>query len=237
MQKSQAKLGEPIPFQGRLERPAAVVYRGEHVTLEPISPDEHAHGLYEASHHCPEAEAVWTYLPMSGPFRDAGEMHAWLQQCQQHPEFVFFAVRHNQSGQLVGMVSFVNIEQQMQRLEVGFIWYNPRFQRTSVNTESVYLLLSEAFDHLGYRRVEWKCDSLNQASRKAALRLGFSFEGVFRKHMIVNGRNRDTAWFAMTDEDWARVKPNFQRWLYDNDGELSLTDLNSSILFASLVMV
>lgn len=237
MQTSQAKLGEAIESHGRLERPAAVVYRGEFITLEPIEPNEHADGLYKASHHCPEAEAVWTYLPMSGPFRDVDEMRDWLFKCQAHPDFIFFAVRHNQSGQLVGMVSFVNIEQEMHRLEVGFIWYNPQFQKTKVNTESVYLLLCEAFEHLGYRRVEWKCDSLNQASRKAALRLGFSFEGVFRKHMIVNGRNRDTAWFAMTDDDWKRVKPNFKRWLYENDGELSLTDLNSSILFASLAMI
>jgi len=237
MPKSQAKLGETIEIQGELERPAATVYRGRFVTLEPIDPDGHAHGLYQASHHCSEAEAVWTYLPMSGPFRDVDEMRAWLQQCQEHPDFIFFAVRHTQTGQLVGMVSFVNIEPHMHRLEVGFIWYNPKFQKTNVNTESVYLLLCEAFDHLGYRRVEWKCDSLNQASRKAALRLGFCFEGVFRKHMIVNGRNRDTAWFAMTDDDWKRVKPNYLRWLYENEGDLSLTELNSSMLFASLAMI
>jgi len=237
MPQPQLILGEPIQHSGSLERPEAIVYQGRFVTLEPIEPGAHAHGLYEASHHCPEAEAVWTYLPMSGPFQDVSEMAAWLQACLEHPEFVFFAVRHNQTGQLVGMVSYVNIEPQMHRLEVGFIWYTPQFQKTNVNTESVYLLLCEAFEHQGYRRVEWKCDSLNQDSRKAALRLGFGFEGVFRKHMIVNGHNRDTAWFAMTDDDWKRVKLNYQRWLYENDGDLSLAEMNSSMLFASLAMI
>jgi RimJ/RimL family protein N-acetyltransferase len=236
MPQTNAKLGEPLQYPEALSRPAETVHTGRFVSLEPLHPGAHARDLYEASHNCPEAEAVWTYLPMSGPFSSLAEMEVWLERCREHPDFVFFAVRHHQSGQLIGMLSYVNIEPQMHRLEVGFVWYAPQFQQTNVNTESVYLLLCEAFDHLGYRRVEWKCDSLNQASRKAALRLGFSFEGMFRKHMIVNGRNRDTAWYAMTDDDWRRHKPNYQRWLYENDGSLSLTEMNRSMLFASLAV-
>lgn len=237
MPQQSFKLGEPIKYTGALKRPSRSVHQGRIVTLEPILHARHAEGLYHASHHCTEAEAVWTYLPMSGPFADVAAMRDWLRLCEDHPDFSFFAVRHNDSQQLAGMVSFVNVEPQMHRLEVGFIWFDPRYQKTAVNTESVFLLLCEAFDQLGYRRVEWKCDTLNQASRTAALRLGFSFEGVFRNHMIVNGRNRDTAWFAMTDEDWPRIKPNFQRWLYENDGGLSLAAMNRSMLFASLSMI
>ncbi len=122
------------------------------------------------------------------------------------------------------MTSFVNIVPDMQRLELGFIWYAPESQRSVVNTESIYLMLCEAFDRLKYRRVEWKCDSLNQPSRNAALRLGFCFEGIFRKHMIINGHNRDTAWFAMVDTDWTTDKPVVERWIYGSESYFSLRE-------------
>jgi RimJ/RimL family protein N-acetyltransferase len=111
------------------------------------------------------------------------------------------------------MVSILNADLVHRRLELGHIWYIRRVHRTAVNTESVYLLLTEAFDHYQCRRVEWKCDSLNAASRQAAERLGFTFEGIFRHHMIVKGRNRDTAWFAMTDDDWPAVQDRLERRL------------------------
>ena len=126
------------------------------------------------------------------------------------------------------MASFLNIASDMQRLELGHIWYSPESQRSNVNTEAVYLMLCEAFDRLKYRRVEWKCDSLNGRSRRAAIRLGFRFEGIFRLHMIIKGRNRDTAWYALLDSNWPAVKKNLRTWLYHNpDGLLSLTELNS----------
>ena len=116
----------------------------------------------------------------------------------------------------------------MQRLELGHIWYTPNFQQSNVNTETIYLMLCEAFDRHQYRRVEWKCDSLNTRSRAAALRLGFKFEGIFRKHMIVKNRNRDTAWFSMLDSEWSSTKKNMEKWLYKNpDRKFSLTDLNN----------
>ena len=127
------------------------------------------------------------------------------------------------------MVSFLNIASDMLRLELGHIWYSPDVQRSNVNTEAAYLMLCEAFDRLKYRRVEWKCDSLNERSRSAAIRLGFRFEGIFRQHMIVKGRNRDTAWYSILDSEWAAVKKNMQMWLYQNPNQqLSLTELNSS---------
>ncbi len=116
------------------------------------------------------------------------------------------------------MVSSLNVGADMRRLELGHIWYGPDAQRTRVNTECVYLMLCETFERLNYRRAEWKCDSLNERSRAAACRLGFKFEGVFRQHMIVKGRNRDTAWYAMMDEEWPLIKRNMEVWLYDSDG-------------------
>ena len=130
----------------------------------------------------------------------------------------------------LGMVCFLNIDARMRHLELASIWYAPFVQRSNVNTESIYLLLRHAFDDLGYRRVEWKCDSLNARSRKAALRLGFEFEGIFRQHMVVKGRNRDTSWYAMLDGDWPAIRRNMERWLYANeDGQLSLTALNEEL--------
>jgi RimJ/RimL family protein N-acetyltransferase len=125
----------------------------------------------------------------------------------------------------VGVVSFMNIDPPMRRLELGNIWYVPAAQRTRANTEAAFLMLREAFDALGYRRVEWKCDALNRRSREAALRLGFAFEGVFHQHMIVKGRNRDTAWYAMLDRDWPRVRANMNRWLAE-DPPPSLRELS-----------
>ncbi len=125
------------------------------------------------------------------------------------------------------MVSFLNIAPAMLHLELGNIWYSPAAQRTKINTESVYLMLCHSFEELGYRRVEWKCDALNERSRRAALRLGFEFEGIFRQHMVVKGRNRDTSWYAMLDRDWPAIKGNLETWLYQNDsGGISLTALH-----------
>jgi RimJ/RimL family protein N-acetyltransferase len=116
----------------------------------------------------------------------------------------------------------------MRHLELGNIWYSPRAQRTRANTESVYLMLREAFDMLGNRRVEWKCDALNARSRAAAERLGFTFEGIFRQHMIIKGRNRDTAWYSMLDREWPAVRANVERWL-DEDPPPSLRESNAAL--------
>jgi RimJ/RimL family protein N-acetyltransferase len=129
-------------------------------------------------------------------------MLEWLRSCAASDDPLSLAVRDDESGRYLGMVSYLAIRPAMRVLELGHIWYVPRAQGTGINTEAVHLMLTEAFDVLGYRRVEWKCDSLNDRSRRAALRLGFHFEGIFRQHMIVKGKNRDTAWFAMLDSDW-----------------------------------
>jgi RimJ/RimL family protein N-acetyltransferase len=127
------------------------------------------------------------------------------------------------------MVSFLNVDAAMRRLELGHIWYAPAAQQTEANTEATYLMLRESFEELGHRRVEWKCDALNARSRSAALRLGFTFEGVFRQHMIVKGRNRDTAWFSMLDGEWPPARGAFERWLSaDPAGRPSLASLMAS---------
>ena len=122
----------------------------------------------------------------------------------------------------------MNVDSAMRHVELGNIWYAPVAQRTRANTETVFLMLREAFEELGHRRVEWKCDALNARSRSAAERLGFAFEGVFRQHMIVKGRNRDTAWFSMLDREWPRIRSNMQRWLEADPAAVSLRLLNTT---------
>jgi RimJ/RimL family protein N-acetyltransferase len=192
--------------------------RGRFVTLEPIDPGRHAAGLFAAGHGSPQAEALWTYLPY-GPFVDEAEMRAWLETLPRSSDPLFFAVIRD--GRPVGMTSFLNVETAMRRVELGHIWFGPAAQRTEANTEAAFLMLDRSFAE-GFRRVEWKCDALNARSRAAAERLGFVFEGVFRQHMVVKGRNRDTAWFAITDADWPEVKAAHLRFLepgnFDSDG-------------------
>jgi RimJ/RimL family protein N-acetyltransferase len=203
-------VGDPVPPIA-VAPPARVPLTGRFVTLEPLDPARHAHGLFAAGHGSPEADALWTYLPY-GPFPDEAAMRDWLQTLADSRDPLFFAVVWGANGAPVGMASYLNVDPAMRRLEVGHIWYGPAAQRTEANTEACLLLLAAAFDG-GYRRVEWKCDVLNARSRAAASRLGFTFEGVFRRHMIVKGRNRDTAWFSVTDAEWAAVRARSTEWL------------------------
>ncbi len=223
-------LGENVEDTATRGLPGAQGFQGEFIELRPIDPITQVQDLFSASHGSEEKTAIWTYMPMSGPFESQDHMESWLERCREFPGFIFYAVYEIAKSRYVGMTSFCNMVPDMQRLEVGFIWYGLDAQRTKANTESIYLMLCEAFDRLKYRRVEWKCDSLNQPSRVAALRLGFRFEGVFRKHMIVNGHNRDTAWFAVADTDWPIVKANMQKWLYSSDENFSLREANRPVV-------
>lgn len=219
---AQQTLGEFVHDCSVRALPSKTGFMGTFVELHTIDPKRQVDDLFAASHGTVEKRSTWTYMPMSGPFENLQHMEEWLGRCREHPEFIFYAVYDPLKKRYVGMTSFVSIVPTMQRLEAGFIWYALDSQRTRSNTESIYLMLCEAFDQLNYRRVEWKCDSLNQPSRNAALRLGFRFEGIFRKHMIVNGHNRDTAWFAMTDTDWLKIKPIMEQWLYGTGDYFSL---------------
>ena len=218
-------VGSPVTPIGNPTPPRRQMYGGQFVSLTPMDAAADAPELYAASHGDPVREQLWTYMS-NGPFADQAAMQGWLEQCQTSTEPIFFTVTDRAAGRRMGVVSFLNIVPVQRRVELGHIWYAPEAQRTKVNTESIYLMLCESFDQQHYRRVEWKCDSLNARSRAAALRLGFQFEGIFRQHLIVRGRNRDTAWFAMTDGDWPRIKANLERWLYSGEAGLSLTEMN-----------
>lgn len=222
-------VGEKIADTRPRDLPDKAGFNGEFVELHQVDPQGQLDALYAASCGDPQRESVWTYMPRSGPFATPQDMQKWLTWCRDHDEYIFYSVYDKASQQYVGMTSFVSLVPEMQRLEVGFIWYTPAVQRSKINTESIYLMLCEAFDRLKYRRVEWKCDSLNAPSRNAAMRLGFQYEGVFRKHMFVNGRNRDTAWFAMIDSDWPAIKLNMENWLYKRGEYFSLGKANASI--------
>lgn len=214
-------------FQNPVAPPTRHALSGRFVTLLPLDPARDAAGLYAISHGTELRERLWTYLPY-GPFADQTALRDWLDVQAQSLDPLFFTVMDNARQQPLGMVSFLSIVPAMRRLELGHLWYGPDAQRTRANTESIYLMLRESFA-LGYRRVEWKCNALNDRSRAAALRLGFRYEGLFRQHMIVKGQNRDTAWFAMLDHEWPAVQTNMERWLYANEAGLSLTQLNAAL--------
>ena len=209
-------------------RPARVPLEGRFVSLVPVDPQAHGHGLFTTSHDgSDEATRMWTYMSY-GPWPNESSMRQWLDLLPASGDPLFFTVIDRATGEPVGIVTMMSIDQTMRHVELGNIWYSPRAQRTRANTESVYLMLREAFETLSHRRVEWKCDALNARSRVAAERLGFTFEGVFRQHMIINGRNRDTAWFAMLDSEWPAVKANMEQWLDSPDPPPSLREMNAA---------
>ncbi|MCE2416553.1 GNAT family N-acetyltransferase [Candidatus Poribacteria bacterium] len=228
MTQSSLQVGNMVQPVASVDLPQRTDYVGKFVTLSPVDPQADVSELYECSHGSDIKEQIWTYMSY-GPFDNRHSMQEWLAEGTQSSDPLFFTVHHYESKQRIGMVSFLNIVSDMRRLELGHIWYSLDFQRSNVNTEAIYLMLCEAFDRLQYRRVEWKCDSLNEKSRSAAMRLGFKFEGIFRQHIIVKGRNRDTAWFSMLDSEWPAIKKNMEMWLYQNpDRKLSLTALNNN---------
>lgn len=201
-------------------------HEGRHVRLTPLRADEDAAELYQAGHGTAEALEIWRHLPY-GPFVSEADFRDWLRSVRDGADPLFFTVTQRTSGRRMGMLSIMRITPAHGVAELGHIWYGLAAQRTPINTEAVFLLLQHLFDDLGYRRVEWKCNAGNARSRAAALRLGFQFEGLFRQHMVVKGRNRDTTWFAMLDTDWPARKANFERWLAD-EGRSSLSKLNGA---------
>jgi RimJ/RimL family protein N-acetyltransferase len=220
-------VGEPVDATSA-GRPGRSHLDGGFVSLVPVDPTVHGHGLFANAHDgSDEAARMWTYMAY-GPWDDEQSMRGWLDTLPVSDDPLFLTVIDREAGDPVGIVTFMNVDPAMKHLELGNIWYAPRAQRTRVNTESVYLMLRRAFGELGYRRVEWKCDALNARSRSAAERLGFTFEGVFRQHMIIKGRNRDTAWYAMLDHEWPGVRANMERWLAA-DPPPSLRELNAAL--------
>jgi RimJ/RimL family protein N-acetyltransferase len=189
---------------------------GELVRLEPVDPPRHARDLFEASRG---TDDIWTYLAY-GPFESLVAFTAWLQARAASSDPLFYTVVDRAANSARGMASYLRMEPDHGVIEIGHIWFAPSLQRTRQATEAIFLLARHAFDDLGYRRLEWKCDSLNAPSRRAAERFGFTYEGIFRQHMIIKQRNRDTAWFSMIDVEWPSRRAAFEQWLSPNNFDL-----------------
>lgn len=185
---------------------------GRWIRLEPVSAAKHGKDLYESfTGNDPEGH-VWTYLAY-GPWESVEVFEEWLKGREASRDPWFYVFIRRDTGKACGMGSFMRCDAANGVIEIGHIWMSPALQRTREATEAIFLMIRHCFDDLGVRRLEWKCDALNAPSRRAGERLGFTFEGIFRQHFIVKGRNRDTAWYAMLDKDWQRVRQAFENWL------------------------
>jgi RimJ/RimL family protein N-acetyltransferase len=226
-------VGRQLPGWTAPERPERAPIGGRICRLEPLDAERHSSDLYAADQQDLDGRS-WTYLPY-GPFPDFESYRAWVATVQPSLDPLFYAIILQASGRAVGVASYLRIEPKVGAIEIGHLHFSPLLQRTAAATESLYLLMERAFA-LGYRRLEWKCDALNAPSRRAAQRLGLSFEGVFRQATVVKGRNRDTAWFAAIDEEWPALKSAFSQWLdpsnFDANGaqRVSLSSLTAPIL-------
>lgn len=178
--------------------------------LEPLSPDRHAEPLHAANTLDIDGR-MWTYLPY-GPFASSAAYREWMNATCREKDPSFYAIVDRGTGRPIGVGAYLRIVPHQGSIEVGHLAYSPRMQRTAAATEAMFLLMQRAFA-LGYRRYEWKCDALNEPSRAAALRLGFTFEGIFRQATVVKGRNRDTAWYSITDGEWPVLQSAFEWWL------------------------
>ncbi|HET7203813.1 MAG TPA: GNAT family protein [Steroidobacteraceae bacterium] len=190
--------------------PGRVPMAGRFCRLEPLAAALHADALHAANSVDAQGR-MWDYMGY-GPFVDRDAYRAWVEKCERSTDPLYFAIADAASGAPGGVASYLRIDPPNGVIEVGHLAYSPRLQRTPAATEAMYLMMRHVFD-LGYRRYEWKCNAQNASSRAAAQRLGFTFEGVFRQHMVVKGRNRDTAWFSILDTEWPRIRQGFERWL------------------------
>jgi RimJ/RimL family protein N-acetyltransferase len=184
---------------------------GRLAIVEPLDAERHAAQLFEAMSLDREGRN-FTYYPY-GPFATLDEYRAWIASVSGEPSRLFHAIVDRASGKAVGVAAYANITPAMGVIEIAGLNFSPLLQRHPAATEAHYLMMRRAFDELGYRRYEWKCDSWNLPSRAAALRLGFTYEGLFRQAIVVRGRNRDTMYFSITDREWPRIKAAFERWL------------------------
>jgi RimJ/RimL family protein N-acetyltransferase len=192
--------------------PAAPTLQGRTVRLEPLDPARHAAQLYAASHGPGIDPRLWLYMSV-GPFADEAAFAAWLTRCAGARDPLFVTVADPDSGRARGLASFMRITPEHGAIEIGNILFGPALQRTTAATEAIFLMARHVFDDLGYRRLEWKCNARNAPSRRAALRFGFAYEGLFRHHMVIKDRSRDTAWFAMVGDDWPAIRAAFAAWL------------------------
>jgi RimJ/RimL family protein N-acetyltransferase len=231
----ESLVGAPVPGWTPPHRPARAPLAGAYCRLEPLDPDAHAADLWEANLHDRDGHN-WTYLFVDRP-ADPGAYLAWTRAMAATADPLFFAIviPDGRRMRAAGVAAYLRIAPEAGSIEVGHINFSPLLQRTPAATEAMYLMMRHAFE-LGYRRYEWKCDSLNAPSRAAAQRLGLSYEGVFRQALVYKGRNRDTAWYAAIDAEWPALRAAFERWLdpanFDDEGRqrISLSSLTAPVL-------
>lgn len=211
-------VGDPVPGWTPRPEPTAPVLTGRYCRLERLDPGRHAEELYDADRRDADGQS-WTYLPY-GPFADLAAYRRWVEDVHAGTDPLFYAIAGTDPGErprAIGVLSLLRIQPAAGSIEVGHVHYSPLLQRHRAATEAQYLLARYVFDELGYRRYEWKCDALNAPSRRAAERLGFTYEGTFRQALVVKGRSRDTAWYAITDGEWPGVRDRFAAWLHPDN--------------------
>lgn len=227
-------IGESLPDWQPCPPPAPVTLKGRFCRLEPLDASRHGDDLCQAFLGEGQTEAFWTYLT-TGPFSHPAPLLELLEKASTSRDPLHFVVIDRSNNQAVGTLALMRINPAQGCIETGQVMFSARMQRSAMASEAQFLLMQYIFD-LGYRRYEWKCDSLNAPSRRAATRLGFSFEGIFRQALIYKGRSRDTAWFAMTDKDWPALQTAFTEWLapenFNTQGEQKqrLSELTAKIL-------
>ncbi len=204
-------IGEDVPGWNGATPPNRNPMEGQYCRLEALDTARHVDDIFSAFSHDPEGK-LWTYMPQ-GPFPTREELAAWMKEAEHSTDPHFYALIDKKSGQAIGQASYLRIDPGNGVIEVGNIAFSPLLQRTPMATEAMFLMMKQAFDVWGYRRYEWKCDSLNAASRKAAARFGFTYDGLFEQAVIYKGRNRDTTWYSILDKDWPRIKNGFEKWL------------------------
>jgi len=213
-------IGPSLPDWTQRPRPPRTVLEGHYCRVEPLDPALHAADLFAANSAAPDGR-LWTYLPQE-PFATQESYREWLERMAPSEDPLFFAIRDLADGKAAGLAAYLRIDPAMGSIEIGHLNFSPRLQKTRAATEAQFLLADNALSKLGYRRYEWKCDSLNAPSRVAARRLGFTFEGVFRQAVVYKGRSRDTAWFSITDGEWPAIRQAYLEWLapanFDEDG-------------------
>jgi RimJ/RimL family protein N-acetyltransferase len=213
-------IGFPLPNWMPRPRPPRTPLEGRYCRIEPLDPGRHAAQLFRANAADREGRN-WTYLAY-GPFADLAGYSDWMRKNCLGEDPLFHAIIDGKSGEAAGVASYLRIDPPAGVIEVGHINYSPLLQRRPAATEAMFLMMCRVFDELGYRRYEWKCDALNAPSRRAAERYGFRFEGIFRQATVYKGRNRDTAWYAIIDQDWPALKAAYERWLapanFDEEG-------------------
>ena len=208
-----------VPAWTSRKHPSKRSMLGQYCELHTVDVKRDGDALY-ATLCGDDSDGNWTYMPY-GPFESRALFDSWLAGLPNSDDTLFHTIISKASGQATGIASYLRIAADVGVIEVGHIHYGNEIQRTAIATEAMYLMMCRVFDELGYRRYEWKCDALNARSRSAALRLGFTFEGVFRQATVYKGRNRDTAWYAIVDSDWPRIKSAFENWLAADNFDMS----------------